>query len=157
MKKKVLELLKERGVTIDEIAKIVYTLQVPYCPVLKMEECMESVERVLEKREVQYTVLTGLALDIMAEKELLVEPLLTIIKNDEPLYGVDETLAVAIAHIYGTIGYTSFGYLDKNKFGIIDKLDNHGGRVNTFLDDIVAGIAAAASARIAHTREGSCR
>ncbi|MEC9488424.1 MAG: phosphatidylglycerophosphatase A [Halanaerobium sp.] len=156
MKERVVALMEERGVTIDQIAEIVYTLQIPYCFELHLAECLESVERVLDKREVQHTVLTGISLDLMAERDLLPEPLLQIIKEDEPLYGVDESLAMAIAHIYGTIGYTSFGYLDKNKFGIISKLDNNKEKVNTFLDDIVAGIASAASARIAHTREEDC-
>lgn len=149
----VIKRLKERSVELDEIADIVYQLQVPFNPELTMEECHEAVERVMDKREVQHTVLTGIALDVAAEKGDLPEPLLTIIRKDEPLYGVDETLAVAIASIYGTIGFTSFGYLDKNKIGVMARLDNKAnGQIHCFLDDIIAGIASAASARIAHSK-----
>jgi phosphatidylglycerophosphatase A len=57
--------------------------------------------------------------------------------------------------LYGTIGLTSYGYLDKEKFGIIKELDTKkNGKVNTFLDDLVAGIASAAASRYAHG-EGS--
>lgn len=67
------------------------------------------------------------------------------------MYGIDEVLGLGIANIYGTIGTTSFGYLDKEKVGVIGKLnDNKINKVNTFMDDLVAGIASAAAAKIAH-------
>lgn len=150
MKELVINLLKQRGVKLKDIAEIAYELQGPYNSDLTLENCIISVEKVFEKREVQHAILTGLALDEMAEEDKLEEPLATIIKTDEPLYGIDESLAMAIASIYGTIGVTSFGYLDKKKTGIIKELDNNKSKVNTFLDDIVAGIASAASARLAH-------
>jgi len=103
---------------------------------------------------VQHAVLTGIALDILAEKDLLPEPLLSIVKRDEPLYGVDEILALAVTNVYGSVGLTSFGYLDKRKLGVIKRLNSHEqGRVHTFLDDMVAAVAAAAAARIAHQRK----
>ncbi|SJZ32180.1 phosphatidylglycerophosphatase A family protein [Selenihalanaerobacter shriftii] len=150
MKELVIDLLNERGVQIKDIAQIAYDLQSPYNPQLTLEECVISVEKVFEKREVQYTILTGVALDKLAEEGSLDEPLSNIITRDEPLYGIDESLAMTIANIYGTIGVTSFGFLDKQKTGIIEELDNSAENVNTFLDDIVAGIASAASARLAH-------
>ncbi len=154
MKEKVIEQLQKRGVQLDDIAGIVYDMQSPYNEALTLEECLHSTGMVIEKREVQHVIMTGLALDKLAEQGLIDDPLLSIILSDEPLYGVDETLAMGIATIYGTIGITSFGYLDKVKPGIMAHLDKkEEGRANTFLDDIVAGIAAAAAARIAHTRE----
>jgi len=150
MKEIVIKSLKDRGVKIKDIAKIAYDLQVPYNPDLTLDECIISVEKVFEKREVQYTILTGIALDKLTEDGVVEEPLSSIIETDEPLYGIDESLAMTIANIYGTIGITSFGYLDKNKVGIMEELDSSKDNVNTFLDDIVAGIASAASARLAH-------
>lgn len=152
MKEIIIKQLKERNVELKEIGEIVYVLQKPYSDDLTIDECMESVYKVLEKREVQYTLLTGIALDKLTEEGKVEEPLASIIRRDEPLYGVDESLALAIANIYGTIGFTSFGYLDKNKFGVMEKLDTTKDKVNTFLDDLVAGIASAASARIAHQK-----
>jgi phosphatidylglycerophosphatase A len=96
---------------------------------------------------------TTLYLDKLAEEGAIEEPLANIIKTDDPLYGIDESLAMTIANIYGTIGITSFGYLDKNKMGIMKELDTSATNVNTFLDDLVAGLAAAASAKIAHQKQ----
>jgi phosphatidylglycerophosphatase A len=99
---------------------------------------------------VQYVLYTGIVLDELAERRLLPEPLQAIMEADESLYGVDETMALGITNLYGMIGLTSFGYLDKTKPGIIGKLNNKGPHVHVFLDDLVAGLAAAASSRIAH-------
>ncbi len=151
MKERVMRLLAERGVQIDDIAEIVFELQEKYLPELTMEQCATSVEAVLAKREAQHAILTGIAVDMMAERGELPSPLDEIIRRDEPLYGVDEILALAITNIYGSVGLTSFGYLDKRKIGVIGRINQHnGGQVHTFLDDLVAGVAAAAAARLAH-------
>lgn len=142
--------LNKRGVTVQQIADIVYKLQKPYNAQLQIEACVESVYAVLNKREVQYTLYTGIALDELAERKLLPEPLQSIMEADESLYGVDETLALGIVHVYGMIGLTSFGYLDKEKMGIIRTLNDDRNGIHVFLDDLVAALAAAASARIAH-------
>ena len=146
--------LTERGVKIEDIAELVMYLQNEYHENLQMEECLYNVERVLSKREVQNAILTGIQLDILAEKNLLEEPLQSIIERDEGLYGVDETLALSIVNVYGSIGFTNYGYVDKKKPGILQLLnDKSTGKVNTFLDDIVGAIAAAASSRLAHRQE----
>jgi phosphatidylglycerophosphatase A len=142
--------LQRRGVSVGDVAEIVYSLQLPYNSQLTLQECEESVQAVMSKREVQYVLYTGIALDELAERKLLPEPLQAIMEADESLYGVDETLALGITNVYGMIGLTSFGYLDKVKPGIIRKLNEKGKHVHVFLDDLVAGLAAAASARIAH-------
>ncbi|GAB6084968.1 phosphatidylglycerophosphatase A family protein [Alkaliphilus crotonatoxidans] len=154
MKNFVVQLLKDRGVNLRDIAELVYELQSGYGP-LTLEECDDSIDRVLTKREVQNAVITGVVLDIYAEKKLLPQPLQEILEKDESLYGIDEILALSITNIYGSIGLTNFGYLDKEKVGILQSLSNNEGKVHTFLDDLVAGIAAAASARIAHAKFGS--
>lgn len=152
MQKEVMRLLNERGVQIDDIASLVFELQQNYLDI-SLEECRQNIAYVLSKREVQNALLTGIALDISAEKGLLPEPLLSIIRRDEPLYGVDEILALSITNVYGSIGLTNFGYLDKIKLGIIRELNEHKGQsVHTFLDDLVAGVVAAACARIAHSK-----
>lgn len=154
MKDEVLRLFHERGVSIEDIAAIVYELQRPYWHTLQLNDCIESIHKVLEKREVQHAILTGIALDMLAENDMLPEPLSSIVKRDEPLYGVDEILALAVTNVYGAVGLTSFGYLDKRKLGVIGRLNGHdNNRVHTFLDDLVAAVAAAAAARLAHQQE----
>lgn len=143
--------IKERGVEIQDIADLVYYLQNKYHENLKMEDCLANVERVLSKREVQNAVITGIQLDILAEKGMLEQPLQSIIARDESLYGVDEILALSIVNVYGSIGFTNYGYIDKQKPGILAHLnDKSTGECHTFLDDIVGAIAAAASSRLAH-------
>lgn len=143
--------LKERGVTVQDIADLVFYLQEKYHENLKIEDCLANVERVLSKREVQNAIITGIQLDVLAEKGMLEEPLQEIIKTDESLYGVDEILALSIVNVYGSIGFTNYGYIDKQKPGILAHLnDKSTGEVHTFLDDIVGAIAAAASSRLAH-------
>lgn len=146
--------LEDRGVTIDSIAQLVYFLQVKYHPNLQLEECRKNVERVIAKREVQNAIITGIQLDVLAEKGLLDEPLLGIIRRDEGLYGIDEIIALSIVNVYGSIGLTNYGYIDKQKPGILEKLNNKtANECHTFLDDIVGAIAAAASSRLAHRAE----
>lgn len=147
------EWLEKRGVTIREIAELVLFLQQSYFPNLTIEECEASVDKVLMKREVQNALLTGVQLDILAEQRQLISPLQEMIENDEGLYGVDEILAFAIVNVYGSIGFTNYGYVDKLKPGVLGRLnDKNLGPIHTFFDDIVGAIAAAASSRIAHGR-----
>lgn len=145
------ELLAERGVTIEDIAELVFYVQKPYMPNLKLEECRDSVASVLSKREVHNAIITGIELDKLTEQNKLSQPLQRIVANDESLYGIDEILAFSIVNLYGSIGFTNYGYLDKVKPGIIKKLDSEeGGRCNTFLDDLVGAVAAAAAGKLAH-------
>lgn len=146
-----LQRLAERGVTIEDIAEIVYEMQSPYHPDLMLEPCVESVRAVLEKREIQHAILVGVELDVLAEKGMLSEPLQSLIAGDEGLFGCDETLALGSVFGYGSIAVTTFGHLDKHKIGIIKRLDTKtSGKVHTFLDDLIASIAANASSRMAH-------
>ncbi|MGE7781364.1 phosphatidylglycerophosphatase A family protein [Peribacillus sp. NPDC097264] len=143
--------LLDRGVSVEDIAEIVFELQFPYKADLKVEECIRSVERVLLKREIQHAILVGVELDRLAEQKKLSEPLQSIVESDEGLFGVDETIAFGAVLGYGSIAVTTFGHLDKNKIGVIHELDKkQEGVVHTFLDDIVASIAASAASRLAH-------
>lgn len=151
-----LQWLNKRGVQTSDIAELVFYLQQQYHPQLQLDDCLHNVERVLSKREVQNALITGIQLDILAEKGLLDEPLLSNILADESLYGVDEVLAFSIVNVYGSIGFTNYGYIDKQKPGVLARLnDQSTGECHTFLDDIVGAVAAAASSRLAHRAENS--
>ena len=141
------ELLSERGVSLQDIGELVLFLQKDYIEGITLDMCIESVNAVLSKREVHNTILT----DILAEENSLLHPLQEIVKDDEGLYGIDEILALSIVNVYGSIGFTNYGYIDKVKPGILKELNSHEGpRVHTFLDDIVGAIAASAASRLAH-------
>ena len=121
LEEKTNSILRERGVALEDIAIIVLDLQKPYQPDLTLEICLENVKAVLKKREVAHAVLTGVALDQLAEQKKLPEPLQSIIESDEPLYGIDEIIPLSIVNLYGSIGFTNYGYLDKAKPGILKK------------------------------------
>ncbi|SDZ60345.1 Phosphatidylglycerophosphatase A [Evansella caseinilytica] len=145
--------LLDRGVTIDDIAELVYFLQSNYYKDLTLDLCRQHVESVLLKREVQNAIMTGIQLDRLAEEKKLATPLQEIIERDEGLYGVDEIIALSIVNVYGSIGFTNYGYIDKQKPGILKELNKKSNGCHTFLDDIVGAIAAAASSRLAHSAE----
>jgi phosphatidylglycerophosphatase A len=148
------EWLEKRGVSTSDIAELVLHLQKDYFADLTLEECKHNVEKVLTKREVQNAILTGIQLDILAEEKKLLPPLQEMIEHDEGLYGCDEILALSIVNVYGSIGFTNFGYIDKLKPGILKRLnDKNDAPIHTFLDDIVGAIAASASSRIAHRKQ----
>ena len=153
MNKIAIDMIKKRGVELDDIADLVLDLQIKYYPNLTKEICLENIEAVLMKRESIHAILTGIALDEIAEKKGLPEPLQSIVESDAGLFGIDEIIPLSIVNVYGSIGLTNYGYLDKEKIGILKELDEmKGGKVHTFLDDLIAAIAAAAASRIAHSR-----
>lgn len=148
-------LLLQRGVTKEDIIDCVYFLQAQYFDNLDKNRIVYYVDSVLNKREVQQAIATGIAIDMATEARAFgSDELQEIILNDEGLYGVDEVLAYGICNLYGSIALTNFGYIDKIKPGIIGKLnDDHTTQCNTFLDDIVGAVAAAAASKLAHDRE----
>jgi phosphatidylglycerophosphatase A len=152
---KAIAMLNDRGVSLDEIVDCVYYLQKDYHANLDKKVLMDSVLNVLEKREVQYALMTAIELDINAEKNRYNDKdLETIIKKDEGLFGVDEVLAYGICNLYGSIALTNFGFIDKEKYGVVARLNEEGKsglKCHTFLDDMVGAIAAAAASRFAHS------
>ncbi|MRI82735.1 phosphatidylglycerophosphatase A [Aerococcaceae bacterium DSM 109653] len=148
-----IKLLNDRGVELKDISDIVFDLQKSYVDDLTHEMCLHNVEKVLDKREVQNAVITGIELDIAAESGHLSPVLSDLLMRDEGLYGIDEILCLSIVNVYGSIGLTNFGYVDKIKPGIIGKLnDEKSNCCNTFIDDVVGALAAAAASRIAHAQ-----
>lgn len=146
----VVDELAKKGVTPRSIAEITYELQHGFLPDITIETFEEVTINVMHKRELLNNVMVGLYLDKMANEGKLDEPLQTIVAHDMGVFGVDETLALQIANMYGAIGITNFGYVDRIKPGIIGKLDTSPTDVNTFIDDIVGAIAAAVAGKLAH-------
>lgn len=149
MNKKTLE---KRGVSIEAIAEISYMQQSKYTEGISRAICIESVEKILSLRDVFHHVQLACEIDRLAEKKLLQGPIQDIIYEDLGLFGIDETMGLDVAGLYGTIGQTNFGDIDVNKPGIVKRLNDAGqeeGICHTFLDDIVGAIAAAASTRVA--------
>lgn len=145
--------LKERGVEIEDIAIIAYNQQSKYNPNINMNDCIDSVRKILSLRDIFHIVQLGIEIDKLTEQGKLSSPIQDILRADLGMFGIDEIFGLSIASLYGTIGQTNFGDIDVNKPGIV-KVLNDGGKANcnqchTFLDDIVGALAAAASTRVA--------
>ncbi len=155
LKKEAIALLQSRGVSLDEIVDCVYFLQQEYHENLDKKVLMESVLSVLDKREVQFALMTAIELDVMTEKKRFENKNLeAVIARDEGLFGTDEVLAYGICNLYGSIALTNFGFIDKQKYGVVARLNEEGKqglKCHTFLDDMVGAIAAAAASRFAHS------
>ena len=155
LKAEAISLLESRGVSLDEIVDCVYFLQQDYHQNLDKKILMESVLSVLDKREVQFALMTAIELDILTEKKKFENKNLeAVIARDEGLFGTDEVLAYGICNLYGSIALTNFGFIDKQKYGVVARLNEEGKqglKCHTFLDDMVGAIAAAAASRFAHS------
>ena len=77
-----IELMADRGVSLRDIGELVLYLQGEYQKDLTLETCVENIEAVLEKREIVHAILTGIALDQLADARLLPEPLQSIVAED---------------------------------------------------------------------------
>jgi len=146
------ETLQKRGVTIEEIADITFLQQSRYTDGVTRSVCVESVEKILSLRDVFHHVQLAAEIDRLAEEGLLSGPIQDIIAEDLGLFGIDEVMGLDVSGLYGIIGQTNFGDIDVNKHGVVKRLNDAGktkGVCHTFLDDIVGGIAAAASTRVA--------
>lgn len=155
MKKSMVELLKQRGVSLEDIVECVVYLEKGYNDSQPDEVLiLQHVKEILNKREVQNAVRTGIALDMMAEQNLLEDKVLEdLLLRDESLYGVDEVLAYGICNLYGSIALTNFGYIDRVKPCVIGRLNEEkNGMCHTYLDDIIGAIAASAASKNAHNR-----
>jgi phosphatidylglycerophosphatase A len=147
------EKLLERTVTVEEIAEVAYRQQKKWNDEISMQECIESVEKILSLRDVFHLVQLGAEIDRMTDEGLFKGPILEILKQDLGMFGIDELFGLELAGLYGTIGKTNFGDIDVNKPLVVNRLNGEGkhdgGMCHTFLDDVVGAIAAAASTRVA--------
>jgi phosphatidylglycerophosphatase A len=153
MQDECIRVLNSRGVNYLDIAKIAFDQQSKYNDELNMEDCIDSVLKILSLRDVFHILLLGVEIDRMAEEGQFEGPILDILNHDLGVFGVDEILGLAVAGLFGVIGQTNFGDIDVNKPGIVKDLNEHGKgdspKCHTMLDDIVGAIAAAASTRVA--------
>lgn len=144
--------LKERTVTVQEIAEVAYRQQSKWSSAISMADCVESVRKILSLRDVFHLLQLGAEIDRLTDEGAFKGPIQEILKVDLGMFGIDELFGLELAGLYGTIGKTNFGDIDVNKPLVIDRLNGvgkHGGMCHTFMDDIVGALAAAASTRVA--------
>lgn len=145
---------EELGISRLELAQEVLKEQTRHNPWMTLEDAYEAVEAVIRKREMQHALVTALTIDELADKKMLSEPMQSIIADDNPLYGIDETIALGTAGLFGTIAVTNFGFLDREKTDLAKKLNDEqkaGGHITTMTDDLVSLIIASAEGKVAHS------
>lgn len=145
---------EELGISHLELAQEVLKEQTRHNPWMTLEDAYEAVEAVIRKREMQHALVTALTIDELADKKMLSEPMQSIIADDNPLYGIDETIALGTAGLFGTIAVTNFGFLDREKTDLAKKLNDEqkaGGHITTMTDDLVSLIIASAEGKVAHS------
>lgn len=148
-----IQTLKERTVSVEEIAEVAYKQQSKWSKDISMKVCIDSVEKILSLRDTFHILQLGAEIDRLTDEGMFKGPILEVLKQDLGMFGIDELFGLEIAGLYGTIGKTNFGDIDVNKPLVIDRLNgegkHEGGLCHTFMDDIVGAIAAAASTRVA--------
>ena len=110
---------------------------------------LAGLNDVLQKREVVNALMVGLSIDKMATQGLLPEPLQSIMVSDKANMGVDETLAMSVVAIFGSVADMQLGSLDLHKHSIakyLDELDD--GSVNTMIDDLCSALISATEAKV---------
>ena len=120
------ERLLERGVKIEDIAEIAFRQQGKYNPNLSMEDCVESVKKILSYRDIFHLVQLSIEIDRLTEEGVFRSPIQDIMRADLGMFGIDEIFGLNIASMYGTIGQTNFGDIDVNKPGIVKELNDGG-------------------------------
>ena len=146
---------KELGITSQDLVQIAYNKQREFIDNLTFEDVKIALKKVLSKREIQHTLITGISLDVLAENNLLPNPLEKIVKEDRGTYGVDELLMDS-STLYGTIALTNALGLDTHKSGIIKKIDELGKNseyTTTFLDDLLCMLVGCTEGYLAHKYE----
>lgn len=147
------EQFEKRNIYTSDMAELVFDSQQRHIEGLAYEDAVRAVEAVMKKREVRHALLVALALDNLAMDNALPEPLQTIVAEDQPLFGVDEDIAVATSGLNGSIATTNYGNLDVSKPGIVGRLNQDqkdGKMITTFLDDMISAITAQAMGKLAH-------
>ena len=147
----VIRTLASKGVLMKDIAMAAWKGQQRFNKDLEFINAAVALNAVLDKREALNSCAIALALDEVAGKGLLPQPLQYIVENDLPQYGVDEVLALhGMTGIYGTVALMQTGYLDLNKSGVTKKLDEDVTNVNTHIDDVVSALIAMTEAKLMH-------
>ena len=145
-------LLEKRGVSIDQLIEgLKQTLQEDrrelihqgYSPEIRDEDAKHFLSATFENEELLQAVIMGIKLDVLAEKGLLKEPLLSIIREDHPLMSADEMLVLSAV---SKTADNEFSHQDIHKANVVKELDEANNQVNTFLDDIAGALIAQAYA-----------
>lgn len=148
------EYLNDLGIgSYRQLAEIVYEEQRDYIFGLTRNKCLSAVLDVMSNREMQHAMLVAIELDSIAQEAANHDggvtrqgnPVIQLLVDDDPGFGVDEHIAMSVAGRFGSIATSNFGYLDKVKPGVIGEIDAMD-RVTTMIDDMLCAVVASAEA-----------
>ena len=140
----------DQGITIKEMALEAKEDQEKHGVKASLDTYIKAIQNQLHKHDVLSIIMTGIAIDRLAEKNMLPSPLQTIIENDLGLYSTDELLSIALTQMYSGIAVTNYGARDVHKTKLAKRIDESKTHVNCFLDDIISAIIAGAEAAVAN-------
>ena len=140
----------DQGITIKEMAREAKADQDEHHVKASLETYVKAIQNQLHKHDVMSCIMTGLAIDRLAEQHKLPEPLQAIVENDLPLYSPDELISISLTQMYSGIAVTNYGARDVHKHALAKRIDESTEHVNCFLDDMVSAIIAGAEAAIAN-------
>ena len=143
----------DQGITIKEMALEAKEDQDKHHVKASFETYIKAIQSQLHKHDVMSCIMTGLAIDRLAEQHKLPDPLQTIVENDLSLYSPDELISISLAQMYSGIAVTNYGARDVHKHALAKRIDESTEHVNCFLDDIVSAIIAGAEAAVANKLE----
>ena len=121
-----IQTLKERTVSVEEIAEIAFRQQKKWTDDISLKDCIDSVEKILSLRDVFHLVQLGAEIDRLTEVKAFKGPILDILEQDLGMFGIDELFGLELAGLYGTIGKTNFGDIDVNKPLAVARLNGDG-------------------------------
>lgn len=142
LKNAVIQLLSEAGVEIERLSELVMKIKRNDTD-LSLALIRQEVEEVLSDTETAEIILTIIILNIYANSNLLPEPLQTLIKGNKS--HLNNVLPLFICNMYGSAGIIYYGHITK-AYGSL--LDEQFTSFNPGIKNMVAGIAAAACAKI---------
>lgn len=150
-KNEIISQLNKLGVHLIDIAEVVFNEQLKYSPDLTLQYCIDSLNSILNKREVLSTIALSLYLNkLYIDDKTHFESLFMANDNDlDKLFSPNKPLSMHIAKLYGSIGYSNLGFFYETKPGIIKSLESNP-NISFYLLDIICALASAVSGRIAH-------
>ncbi|ARQ94545.1 hypothetical protein pwc_11 [Weissella phage PWc] len=157
------DVLREWGVSIEDIAPLVMENQGKYILNLTNDRITHSLNKILSRTRVRHAIDLADALDELSRTidigygenvyvsldDVMYQATASDIEKDAGVFGLDETIALSICT--SELSRTNFGYIDKTKPGIIAKLNYVEG--NTFKDDIIAALVAETADQLALREE----
>ena len=89
-----IQTLKERTVTVEEIAEVAYRQQSKWSKDISLKVCVDSVEKILSLRDTFHLLQLGAEIDRLTDERMFKGPILDILSTDLGMFGIDSFTAI---------------------------------------------------------------